>query len=85
MYDQGLNARMLVEKGLGVEVERNEEDGSFTRNDISNALTYAMISTESEELRERTTKATAIFGDRKLHDSYIANFVEYLKTDWKNH
>nr|XP_009767885.1 PREDICTED: putative UDP-rhamnose:rhamnosyltransferase 1 [Nicotiana sylvestris] len=85
MYDQGLNVRMLVEKGLGVEVERNEEDGSFTRNDISNTLTYAMISTESEELRERTTKATAIFGDRKLHDSYIANFVEYLKTDWKNH
>nr|XP_016472074.1 PREDICTED: UDP-glycosyltransferase 91A1-like [Nicotiana tabacum] len=81
MYDQGLNARMLVEKGLGVEVERNEEDGSFTRNDISNALTYAMVSKESEELRARTTKATSIFGDRKLHDSYIASFIEYLKTN----
>ncbi|XP_059312584.1 putative UDP-rhamnose:rhamnosyltransferase 1 [Lycium ferocissimum] len=80
VYDQGLNARLLVEKRLGIEVERNEEDGSFTRNEIAKALTYAMVSEEGEELRA-TTKAAAIFGDRKLHDSYIASFVAYLRNN----
>lgn len=84
MYDQGINSRLLVEKGLGVEVERNEEDGSFTRNDIAKALRYAMVSKESEELKARTTKAAAVFGDQKLHDSYIASFVEYLKNNRNN-
>ncbi|WMV11483.1 hypothetical protein MTR67_004868 [Solanum verrucosum] len=42
VYDQGFNGKVLMEKGLGIEVERNEEDGSFTRNGIEKALTYAM-------------------------------------------
>ncbi|KAF3626603.1 hypothetical protein FXO38_29165 [Capsicum annuum] len=73
------NARFLVEKGLGIEVERNEEDGSFTRNEIEKALRYAMVSEEGEELRVRAKEAAAIFGDQKLHDSYVASLVEYLK------
>lgn len=79
VYDQGLNARLLVEKGLGIEVERNEENGSFTRKDIAKALTYAMVSEEGEEMRERAREAAAVFGDRQLHNSYTANFVECLK------
>ncbi|KAJ7007715.1 UDP-rhamnose:rhamnosyltransferase 1 [Populus alba x Populus x berolinensis] len=39
--DQGLNARLLVEKGLAVEVDR-KEDGSFTRHDIAKSLRLAM-------------------------------------------
>ncbi|CAN4111543.1 unnamed protein product [Withania somnifera] len=79
VYDQGLNARLLVEKGLGIEVERNEENGSFTRKDIAKALTYAMVSKEGKELRARAKEAAAVFGDRQLQNSYIASFVEYLK------
>ncbi|KAG5626674.1 hypothetical protein H5410_011892 [Solanum commersonii] len=81
VYDQGFNGRFLMEKGLGIEVERNEEGGSFTRNEIEKALTYAMVSKEGEELRVRTKEAAAIFGDQKLHDSYVASFVEYLKSN----
>ncbi|PHT74564.1 hypothetical protein T459_21841 [Capsicum annuum] len=65
--------------GLGIEVERNEEDGSFTRNEIEKALRYAMVSEEGEELRVRAKEAAAIFGDQNLHDSYVASLVEYLK------
>ncbi|KAK4339314.1 hypothetical protein RND71_040776 [Anisodus tanguticus] len=79
VYDQGLNSRLLVEKGLGIEVERNEEDGLFSINEIAKALTYAMVSEEGEELRARAREATVIFGDQKLHDSFVASFVEYLK------
>ncbi|PIN20168.1 UDP-glucuronosyl and UDP-glucosyl transferase [Handroanthus impetiginosus] len=78
IIDQPLNARLLVEKSLGIEVERDEH-GSFTRNDIANALRKAMASEEGEKLRARTEKATdLVFGDRKLHDDCIEKFVEYL-------
>ncbi|TYG89739.1 hypothetical protein ES288_A12G124500v1 [Gossypium darwinii] len=57
--DQPLNARLLVDKGLGVEIERSE-DGSFSRDDIAKALRLAMVSAEGEKLRIRT----ATFCDR---------------------
>lgn len=79
IYNQGLNARLLVEKGMAIEVKRREEHGSFSGNDIAMSLIEAMVSEEGEELRARTRKAATIFGDRKLHDSYVRNFVEYLK------
>ncbi|KAK4379286.1 hypothetical protein RND71_001148 [Anisodus tanguticus] len=81
VYDQGFNARFLMEKGLGIAVERNEEDGSFSRNEITKALTYAMVSKEGEGLRDRAKEAAAIFEDQNLHDSYIAKFIEYLKNN----
>ena len=80
IIDQGLNARLLVEKGLAVEVERRE-DGSFSREDIAKSLRLAMVSEEGEKLRIHAREAAAIFGDPKLHqDHYIGGFVEYLKT-----
>ncbi|XP_059302812.1 putative UDP-rhamnose:rhamnosyltransferase 1 [Lycium ferocissimum] len=81
VFDQGLNARLLVEKGVAIEVKRSEEDGSFSGNDIAMSLREAMVLKEGEELRARARKVAAIFGDRKLHDSYVKNVVEYLKSN----
>ncbi|XP_009587012.1 putative UDP-rhamnose:rhamnosyltransferase 1 [Nicotiana tabacum] len=81
VFDQGLNARLLVEKGVAIEVRRNEEDGSFSGNDIATSLREAIVSEEGEELRARARKAAAIFGDQKLHDSYVKNFVEYMRSN----
>ncbi|KAK3227847.1 hypothetical protein Dsin_007709 [Dipteronia sinensis] len=78
IIDQPLNARILVEKGLAVEVERRE-DGSFTRDDIAKALRLAMVSEDGEKLRVRARKAAVIFKDRKLHQHYFDGFVDYLK------
>ena len=76
---QGLNARLLVEKGLAVEKERRE-DGSIRKQDISKSLRLALVSEEEEKLRMRAREAATIFGDQKLHqDHYIGGFVEYLK------
>ncbi|KAL0347787.1 UNVERIFIED_CONTAM: putative UDP-rhamnose:rhamnosyltransferase 1 [Sesamum calycinum] len=81
IIDQPLNARLLVEKGLGVEVERGE-DGSFSRYDIAKALEKAMVLKEGEEVRVRAREAgDGIFGDEKLHHSYVQKFVEYLKNE----
>ncbi|KAG6786799.1 hypothetical protein POTOM_008416 [Populus tomentosa] len=76
--DQGLNARLLVEKGLAVEVDR-KEDGSFTRHDIAKSLRLAMASEEGSQLKTRAKDAATIFQNRKLHQDYINRFVKYLK------
>ncbi|CAH2051012.1 unnamed protein product [Thlaspi arvense] len=74
----GLNARLLVDKGLAIEVER-EEDGSFNRNGVAQCLRRAMEGAEGERLKVRAEEAAAIFSDRKLQDQYVADFVDYLR------
>ncbi|XP_022757422.1 putative UDP-rhamnose:rhamnosyltransferase 1 [Durio zibethinus] len=77
--DQPLNARLLVEKGLAVEIERSE-DGSFSRVGIAEALTLAMVSKEGEGLRVRArSEAAEVFGNRDLQNYYFNGFVEYLE------
>ncbi|XAR72624.1 Soyasaponin III rhamnosyltransferase [Bertholletia excelsa] len=78
ILDQGLNARLLVDKGLAIEVER-EEDGSFNRNGVAQCLRRAMEGAEGERLKVRAEEAAAIFSDRKLQDQYVADFVDYLR------
>lgn len=79
IFDQGLNARFLVEKGVGVEVERSNEDGSFDRDEIARCLRTAMVSDEGEALRNKAREMGAIFGDQRLHDEYVKRFAEYLQ------
>ncbi|XP_043718993.1 putative UDP-rhamnose:rhamnosyltransferase 1 [Telopea speciosissima] len=81
--DQGLNARLLVEKGLAVEVERGE-DGSFDRKGIAEALRKAMVDEEGEGLRLRAREMKTIFGDHRLHQAYMDGFIQYLKNGPKD-
>ncbi|KAI9110142.1 hypothetical protein K1719_019183 [Acacia pycnantha] len=80
IIDQGLNARLLVEKGLGVEIER-AEDGSFSREDITKALNTAMVLEEGEALRARAREAGAVIRDMDLqYQHYIGQVVHFLKS-----
>ncbi|XP_028115545.1 soyasaponin III rhamnosyltransferase-like [Camellia sinensis] len=67
IIDQGLNARLMVEKGLAIEAERSE-DGSFSRDDIAKALKLAMVSKEGDEMRAQLREAAMMAGHQKLHD-----------------
>ncbi|KAK8570413.1 hypothetical protein V6N13_003095 [Hibiscus sabdariffa] len=78
VIDQPLTARLLVHKGLAVEIERSE-DGSFSRDDIAKALRLAMVSEQGEKLRSRAREAAQVFGNRDLQDTYFNTFVKYLK------
>ncbi|CAJ1950199.1 unnamed protein product [Sphenostylis stenocarpa] len=84
IVDQPPNARFLVEKGLAIEVNKNE-DGSFTRKDIARSLTQAMVSEEGKKIRSNAEDAAAIVGNMELHQGhYIAEFVQFLKSGiWK--
>ncbi|CAA0842556.1 UDP-glycosyltransferase 91C1 [Striga hermonthica] len=76
---QPLDTRLLVEKGLAVEVERGK-DGIFTRDGIASALRKAMVSEDGERLRARAKEAAeGIFGNKKINDDCIRKFVDYLK------
>lgn len=78
IFDQGLNARFLVEKGVGIEVERRE-DGSPDRDEVAKALRIAMVSDEGEALRAKAREVGAMIGDQLLHDNYVKKFAEYLR------
>ncbi|KAM1707643.1 hypothetical protein ACFX13_000775 [Malus domestica] len=81
VFDQPLNARLLEDRGLAVEVKRSR-DGSFSRDEISKKLRHAMVEEEGEKLRSNARKVAAVFGDHKLHqDHYIGQFVNFLKNN----
>ncbi|KAL0355100.1 UNVERIFIED_CONTAM: putative UDP-rhamnose:rhamnosyltransferase 1 [Sesamum radiatum] len=77
--DQGLNARVLADKQVGIEVPRNERDGSYTRNAVAESVRTVMADGVGQKLRDTAKATSAQFGDRELHDGYLDNFVEYLE------
>ncbi|XXG74256.1 hypothetical protein AAC387_Pa07g3024 [Persea americana] len=76
--DQGFNARVMEERKVGLEVCRNERDGSFTRDAVSKALRVVIVEKEGECIRDNAKEMQNIFGDKGRHDQYIDEFVQYL-------
>lgn len=78
VFEQGLNARHLVEKNIGIEVARNEDDGSFTAEGIAAAVRKIMVEKESEELGVKVKELTKVFGDEEMNDRLLRDFLERL-------
>ncbi|XP_055816492.1 UDP-glycosyltransferase 91D2-like [Solanum dulcamara] len=83
LVDQGLNARILEDKGVGVEVPRNEEDGSYTSDSVANSVKLIMVESDGKLIREKAKEMTSIFGDKDLHDNYIENLINFLENHRK--
>lgn len=79
LNDQGLNARLLEGKKLGLEIPRNERDGSFTRDSVAETVRLVMVDEEGEPLRSKAKEVKVIFGDRDENDRLVDGFVRYLK------
>ncbi|XP_020589667.1 putative UDP-rhamnose:rhamnosyltransferase 1 [Phalaenopsis equestris] len=79
MFEQGLNARHLVESGYGVEVVRDDEDGSFSGEEIWRKLRMVMVEEEGEELRKKVRKGKEVFGSEELQEEYIVEVVKKLR------
>ncbi|XP_029116382.1 putative UDP-rhamnose:rhamnosyltransferase 1 [Elaeis guineensis] len=77
--DQGINARVMVEKKVGLEVERDEETGSFTREAVAKVLRLVMVEEEGKKLRETAKRMREVFSNKDIHDRYMDAFVHYLK------
>ncbi|XP_058179635.1 putative UDP-rhamnose:rhamnosyltransferase 1 [Rhododendron vialii] len=80
VLDQGLNARLMEEHKVGIEVPRDEADGLFTRNSVAESITLVMVAKEKGSIyRERAKEMSSLFSDKLLHDQYLDNFVQYLE------
>ena len=59
--DLGLVARLLLDKQIGLEIPKDERDGSFTINLVSESIKRVMVE-EGEELRKNAwTVVSGIF------------------------
>ncbi|XP_078165519.1 anthocyanidin-3-O-glucoside rhamnosyltransferase-like [Carex rostrata] len=80
--DQFLNS-VLFEKELqvGVEVERNEADGSFRRETISEAIRTVMAKddSQSKEMRQNQKKWKEFLMNEELQDKFMVEFVKRLR------
>lgn len=83
LVDQGLNARVLVDNKVGIEVPRNETDGLFTRDSVAESLRLVMVEEEGRIYRERTKELSGIFGDKELHNRYMDTSIKYLENHTK--
>lgn len=83
MNDQGLNARLLVGKGLSVEVPRAESDGFFTSDSVAETIRVAMVSEVGESVRGNAKEMKVLFGDRSLNERCIDNVISYLEENRK--
>lgn len=80
VVDQGLIARAMAAHGVGVEVPRNDDDGSFRGDDV--AATVRRVMAEEEEgqaLARRAGELRKVVGDRATQEQYVDELVEYMQ------
>ncbi|KAJ1443693.1 UDP-glycosyltransferase family, conserved site [Sesbania bispinosa] len=77
--EQGLVARLMEDKKVGIKVPRNEHDGKFTRDSVAKALRSVISQEEGNTYRSQAKELSRIFGDKELHQKYIDDFVDYVE------
>ncbi|KAK2997906.1 hypothetical protein RJ639_025415 [Escallonia herrerae] len=75
---QGLNARLLQGKKVGVEIPRDDRDGSFTSDSVAETVRFAMLSEEGDLIRANAREMRGLFGHKNRNDGYIDSFVHCL-------
>lgn len=79
MNEQGLNARLLEGKKVGVEIPREAEDGSFTSTAVAETLRFAVVNEEGESTRARAREMTSLFGKGNINQCCIDSFIRCLE------
>lgn len=78
LLDQALFSRALEEKKVAVEVPRNEQDGSFTRESVAKTLRLAIVDEEGSVYRKNAKEMGEVFSSKDLHNQYIEDFIAAL-------
>ncbi|XP_062212146.1 putative UDP-rhamnose:rhamnosyltransferase 1 [Phragmites australis] len=83
--DQGPNARLMEGRKIGVQVPRDENDGSFDRRGVTRAVRAVMLEQESRRvLVANTKKLQEIVADKECHERCIDDFVQRLRSYYSN-
>ncbi|GLU10076.1 hypothetical protein SLE2022_269020 [Rubroshorea leprosula] len=77
--DMGLIARLLHEKRVGLEIERNEVDGSFTSDTVAKVIRVVMVEKEGEPIRANAWAMKEICGNIELGKKHLSQFSRYLE------
>ncbi|XP_057500873.1 putative UDP-rhamnose:rhamnosyltransferase 1 [Actinidia eriantha] len=79
MVEQGLNARIFEKNQVGIEIPRDQRDGSLRRNSVAESLSLVMNEDKGRIYRDKAREMKTIFGDKVRHDRYMDDFVEHLQ------
>ncbi|KAF0907039.1 hypothetical protein E2562_014647 [Oryza meyeriana var. granulata] len=77
--DQGLIAQAMAARGIGVEVARNYDDGSFHRDAVMVAVRRVMVEEEGKVIARKAKELHGILGDRARQEQYLDEFIGYLQ------
>uniref|UniRef100_A0A0E0KHX5 UDP-glycosyltransferases domain-containing protein n=1 Tax=Oryza punctata TaxID=4537 RepID=A0A0E0KHX5_ORYPU len=79
--DQGPNARLMEAKNAGVQVPRNDGDGSFDREGVTAAIRAVAVEKESSRVfQANAKKLQVIVADMACHEGYIDGFIQQLRS-----
>jgi hypothetical protein len=79
IVDQPLVAQAMEEKGIGVEVARDDNDGSFVRDAVAAAVRRVMVDDEGKVLARNARKLQEVLSDQGAQERYIDDLVEHLR------
>ncbi|XP_050204255.1 putative UDP-rhamnose:rhamnosyltransferase 1 [Mercurialis annua] len=76
--DQGLIARVFAEKGVGVEIDRDDENGWFSKESVAESAKLVTVDEEGMVYRNNAKEMKKLVLDKEIHDRYIEDFVKFL-------
>lgn len=79
--DMGLIARLMQERGLGLEVPRDEKTGSFTSDSVAELIRRVMVDEEGKSVRAKAWAMRDMFGNGELNNRCLDEFVRFLETN----
>lgn len=80
---QSLTARIVGQHQFGVEIPRNEEDGSYTRDSVANSVKLVMLENEGKKYRDKAKELSPLFCGRELQSGYVDKLIDFLKNHEK--
>ncbi|TVU44532.1 hypothetical protein EJB05_03977, partial [Eragrostis curvula] len=78
VLDQPLVARTMALRGVGVEVPRDDGDGSFVREDVAAAVRRVMVE-EGKVFASNAARLKEVLVDQRRQDGYMDVLVDYLR------
>ncbi|KAM0857307.1 hypothetical protein ACQ4PT_048568 [Festuca glaucescens] len=79
IVDQPLISRAMAKRGVGVEVARDESDGSFDRNGVAAAIRGVMVEDQGKAFASSAKKLQEIVADEGRQQQYIHELVDQLR------
>ncbi|KAI3843524.1 hypothetical protein MKX03_014176 [Papaver bracteatum] len=78
LYDQGLVARLVHSRKIGLEIPRDERDGSFTMESVAESLRILMVGEDSEKFKIKAREMKELFIDMERQNGYIDDLERFM-------